>query len=215
MKKLLIYYSFIIVSLMVVIGFLSANTLPQLMVATLFFPLFMYFASRVFPRRTHAIHIPETPLIRVLPAGADGRAEKIDPEVIKLKKEGVDIDRRTFLKLIGSAGVSLFLFSLFTKRAEAAFFGSVPGPGTVSIKDAAGNKINPAERHPTDGYKISEVDDSIPAYYGFLNKDGAWYIMKETDTGSYLYVRGDTDFSGNWATHGTREDYVTFDVAFD
>jgi hypothetical protein len=214
MRKLLIYYSFIIVSVMVVIGFLSASTLPQLAVAILFFPLFIYFASRVFPRKTHAIQIPVSPAIKILAAGAEGTVEKVDPQVVKLKKEGVDIDRRTFLKLIGSAGVSLFLFSLFTKRAEAAFFGSVPGPGTVSIKDSAGNKIDPAERQPTDGYKISEVDDDTPAYYGFINKDGGWYIMKETDTGSYLYVRGDTDFSGNWSTHDTREDYDTFDQVF-
>ena len=213
MKKLLIYYSFIVVSVMVVIGFLSATSLPQLIVATLFFPLFVYFASRVFPRKTRAIHIPVTPLIKILPADA-GTVEKVDPAITKLKKEGVDIDRRMFLKLIGSAGASLFLFSLFTKRAEAAFFGSVPGPGTVSIKDVAGNKINPAERSPTDGYKISEVDDGTPAYYGFINKDGAWYIMKETDTGSYLYVRGDNDFSGGWAIHATREDYDTFDQIF-
>lgn len=191
---------------MVIVGFVTATDYIQLVTAVFFFPLFIYFVNRIFPRRTHAIVIK--------PKKEVATAEVLDPQTVKLKKLGVDVDRRTFLKLIGSAGLSVFIFSMFTKRAQAAFFGSVPGPGVVAIKDSLGNKIDPAERQPTDGYKISELDDSTPAYYGFINKNGAWYIMKETATGSYLYVRGDTDFTGNWATHGTRNDYVTFDNAF-
>ena len=91
------------------------------------------------------------------------------------------------------------MFSLFTKKAEAAFFGSVPGPGTISIKDTTGAKIDPAVKHPTDGYKISRLDDSSPAYYGFTNKDGAWFIMKEDANGSYTYAVGSTAFATNWS----------------
>ncbi len=213
MRKLLIYYNFIIVSLMVFLGFASATSYPQLITAILFFPLFVYFASRVFPRKVRAINPIKEPNIIIQPA-KNKSVEKIDPAMAKLKKEGVDIDRRMFLKLIGSAGMSVFLFSLFTKKAEAAFFGSVPGPGVVAIKDASGNKINPSEKQPTDGYRISEIDDGTPSYFGFVNKDGGWYIMKETSSGSYLYVKGDTNFSGNWETHGTRDDYDTFDQIF-
>jgi len=191
---------------MVVVGFVTATNYVQLATAILFFPLFTYLATRVFPRKTHAIVIKQTK--------KEPKVEILDPETIKLKREGVDIDRRMFLKLIGSAGLSVFIFSMFTKKAEAAFFGSVPGPGVVAIKDSQGNKIDPSEKQPTDGYKISELDDSTPAYYGFMNKDGAWYIMKETATGSYLYVRGASNFSANWATHGTRTDYNTFDQIF-
>jgi hypothetical protein len=199
MRKILIYYSFIIVSIMVVAGFLTATSVSQLVVATLFFPLFAYFAVRVFPRKAKAIHLPENAI--AIPISTKPE-EKQDKEVIKLKKEGVDIDRRAFLKLIGSAGLSVFFFSMFTKRAEAAFFGSVPGPGTVSVKNIAGDKIDPAEKQPTDGYKISRLDDSTPAYYGFTNKDGAWFIMKELADGSYLYRKGNSGFTTAWGLRG-------------
>lgn len=211
MKRFLTYYSFIIVSLMVVVGFLSVNSLPQLASAIFFFPLFAYFAVRIFPRRTKAVNLP---IKKLLVPAVSVEGVKEDKEITKLKKEGVDVDRRMFLKLIGSAGLSLFLFSVFTKRAEAAFFGSVPGPGTVSIKDASGNKINPSERQPTDGYKITDIDDSSPAYYGFVNKDGAWFIQKEdTATGAYRYVKGTSSYSTNWTGRaGLSYDY--FDNVF-
>jgi len=61
----------------------------------------------------------------------------------------VDIDRRQFLKLISSAGLTLFLFSIFAKRAQAAFFGSVPGSGTVALKDTTGTPIDPAIKTPS------------------------------------------------------------------
>lgn len=205
MKRFLIYYSFIVVSLIVVAGFLTATSYPQLTVAILFFPLFTYFAVRVFPRKAKAIHLPAKALI--VPISAQP-GEKEDKEVIKLKKEGVDIDRRMFLKLIGSAGISLFLFSLFTRKAEAAFFGSVPGPGTVSVKNIAGNKIDPSEKQPTDGYRISRLDDGSPAYYGFTNKDGAWFIQKELADGSYLYLKGDSGFTSAWADR--KDEGVTY-----
>ncbi len=113
-----------------------------------------------------------------------------------------DENRRQFLKLIGGTSLGFVVMSLLNpKSASATFFGSVPGPGTVSLKDASGTKINPAEKQPTDGYKISQVDDSTtPAYYGFINSDGAWYIMQEGSDGSYLYTRGSTGFSSNWGT---------------
>ncbi len=115
-----------------------------------------------------------------------------DPEVH-------DINKRLFLKLIGSAGLTTFLFSLFTRQSHAAFFGSVPGPGTVAIKDTAGNKIDPAEKQPTDGYEITGVDDdSPPSYYGFLNKDGAWYIAREDAQGEFRYTRGSSNYSAAW-----------------
>jgi hypothetical protein len=214
MKKLLIYYSFIIVSIMVVSGFLTASSYPQLVVASLFFPLFAYFAVRVFPRRAKAAPVPQSAV--VIPVSTKP-AHKEDKEVTKLKKEGVDIDRRMFLKLIGSAGLSIFFFSLFTKRAEAAFFGSVPGPGIVSIKDSAGVKIDPAEKHPTDGYRVTEIDDAgADTYTGFVKKGGAWYIVKEIGVGgdsSYRYFKGSSGFSTNW-TNRTGLSYGYYDDIF-
>lgn len=115
----------------------------------------------------------------------------------------LDIDKRAFIKLIGSAGLSVFLLSIFTKNAQAAFFGSVPGPGTVALKDTTGAQIDPAKHHPTDGYKISQLDDSVPAYYGFTEKGGAWFIMREDASGNYRYAKGASSFSTNWTNRAS------------
>jgi len=201
MNKLLTYYSFIVVSVMVISGFLGASSLPQLISAVLFYPMLVYFFSLVTPKKE-----------KVIPPQA------IAPQEAKIKIEkpkSYDLNRRAFLKLIGTAGASLFLFSIFTKKTQAAFFGSVPGPGTVAIKDSTGTQIDPAEKGPTDGYAVSQLDtDASPAYYGFVNKNGAWYIMKENSDGSYVYVKGSSGFTGEWATRGTRTDYDTFDQIF-
>lgn len=206
MKKLLTYYSFIVSTILVLSGFLTAQSDYQLFSAYLFFPLFVYFAIRVFPRRTRAIILPvvQTTKVKDEPVVAKAEAEELE-----LKKEGVDSNRRMFLKLIGTAGLGVFLMSVFTKKAQAAFFGSAPGPGTVAIKNIAGEKIDPAEKQPTDGYKIAQLDDSTPAYYGFTNKEGAWFIMREEATGAYRYTKGSEDFSTNWGKRNTDE--LTYD----
>lgn len=201
MKKLAIYYGFILTSIMLIAGFLSATALPQLISAALFIPLTLYFLKLVFPKKRHKLIFYEQTLIDEKPIEHKGDKEK-DPgeaEVLELQEEkGFDIDRRAFLKIVGSAGISLFVFSLFTKRAHAAFFGSVPGPGTVALKDTTGAQIDPAQHHPTDGYNISQIDDSAPAYYGFTNKDGAWFIMQEDSSGTYRYAKGASSFPTNW-----------------
>ncbi len=194
MPRLLTYYSFIITTAMVALSFLSAQTLPQLISAVLFSPLAIYFFLQVLPRRNHAINIKK---IALTPSQPD--PESKSPLVAK----SFDFDRRTFLKLIGGAGLSVFIFSLFTKNAEAAFFGSVPGPGTVALKDSLGNKIDPAEKMPTDGYKVNQLDDASPAYYGFTKKGGAWFIMKEDSSGNYRYSKGASGFPTNWTNRAT------------
>src|SRR3989304_5375771 len=56
-----------------------------------------------------------------------------------------DPKRRDFLKKVGGIGLGLLTYSLLNpKQAGAAFFGSVPGPGTVAVKDTADAKIDPA-----------------------------------------------------------------------
>lgn len=64
-------------------------------------------------------------------------------------------------------------------------------------------------------YKISDIDaDASPNYYGFLRKDGAWYILKETVSAgadTYRYVKGASGY--NWSNRAS-ESYVTFDSAF-
>lgn len=209
-KSLITYYCFIIVTAMTVIGLISAATPAQLVSAMLFFPLTVYFALAIWPRQKKSLRE-----IRVVTKEPNGILRKIDPSQEPQPVAGeMDPNRRLFLKLIGSAGISLFLMTIFTKRTEAAFFGSVPGPGTVSLKDSAGNKIDPAEKQPTDGYKITEIDDaSSPAYYGFVEKGGAWYIQREDSSGAYRYAKGSSAFSTGWTGRAALS-YDYFDNVF-
>lgn len=205
MKKLILYYNFIIIGLLVLSSFLNTTTYTQLVASILFYPLFIYFALAVSPKNNKSIKI-----VRSLP--------KFDEPPVVLEatplQNKFDLDRRAFVKLIGSAGISVFIFAMFTKRAEAAFFGSVPGPGTVSLKDSAGNKIDPAEKHPTDGYRVSEIDDSTStAYYGFINKSGAWFIQREDSAGAHRYTKGASSFSTNWTNRASLT-YDYFDTIF-
>jgi len=105
---------------------------------------------------------------------------------------------------------------MFTKKAQAAFFGSVPGPGTIAIKDSTGAVIDPAEKHPTDGYRLAELDDSVPSYYGFLNKESEWFIMREEATGTYKYKVGTTGFTTAWAGRAAipEIEWLYYDSAF-
>ncbi|MBU0572680.1 hypothetical protein KKH23_03740 [Patescibacteria group bacterium] len=218
MKKLLIYYNFIIVTLMIVAGFLGTGNYAQLASAVLFFPLAAYFLFLVLPNRNKAIIFPE---LRRIGKTKDKKAETGILKAEKIEDDGpdkkrMDANRRAFVKLIGSAGVTLFLFSIFTKKAQGAFFGSVPGPGTVALKDTTDTQIDPAIKLPTDGYKISGIDDSSPAYYGFVDKDGDWFIMQETSAGQYKYYKktdDDNDFETDWLVRGGFT-YRYFDAIF-
>lgn len=145
--------------------------------------------------------------ISALPTLIDNDSES-SPEI-------TDQKRRQFLKIVGGGGVSLFLMLfVFKGNANAAFFGSGGGPGIVGIKDKDGNKIDPAEKNPTDGYTISEIDDSsVPSYYGFIHKNGSWYIAREEANGSYRYANGGGNFSSGWTGRvGLSYDY--FDNVF-
>ncbi len=211
-RKIHLHYNFTLVSLIIIIGFLSATNITQHIATLVFSPLLLYFAFRILPQKKKgALPATQEPVIEGVP-------EIVEPlipeeEVVSLHEQHVDVDRRMFLKLIGSVGASVFLFALFTKKAEAAFFGSVPGPGVVSLKDSLGNKIDPAIKLPTDGYKIAQLDDSVPAYYGFVDKTSAWYIMREDSTGAYRFVKGAASFSSNWANR-TALTYDYFSVIF-
>lgn len=196
---------------MAITGFIGVKTYSQLIPAILFFPLALYFWLAVVPKKKAAIPLPETNQVK---------KKKEKPQKLEKVEEGkvrVDEERRKFLKIIGTAGVTLFLFSIFTKKAQAAFFGSVPGPGTVSLKDSTGNVIDPAIKKPTDGYAVTEIDDSTStAYYGFVNKDGEWFIQKEDSSGGYRYTKGSSGFTN--ATTGwpnrTNLSYDYFDNIF-
>lgn len=194
-NKILTYCSFIIASLVVVATFMTATTYAQLVLAILLYPLLVFFAFKVFPRKMKVYSKKE-----VNSEPSEPVELTTEVEAKKEKLDVADIDKRVFLKLVGGIGFSLLLYSIFNKKVEGLFSKSLPGSGDFSLRGIDGNKINPAQSQPTDGYRLSEIDDGAIAYYGFIKQGGNWYIMKvETDIGSIRYTRGDFNLPRSWA----------------
>lgn len=66
-------------------------------------------------------------------------------------------------------------------------------------------------------FRVSDIDNSSPKYFGFLRKDGAWYIMKVTTTGNvdaYRYYMGVTDYATAWGNRTSLTPYGLFSVVF-
>lgn len=181
-RLLLVNFSFVMVLALVVATFITAKSYTQLGIAIILYPLLAIFAYKVFE---HTIWKPSQPAVTVV--------EKV--EAVKKEYVGVsDIDKRLFLKVIGATGLSFFLISIFGRRAENFLFGQ-----NQTTQPAPAGKTSAASPSPTDGYTISEIDEGIVGYFGFINKDGAWFIMKrDTDSGSFRYAKGKSDFPGNW-----------------
>lgn len=188
MKKFLTFITFIAAGIAIAVTFLTSTTYIQLVIATLLYPPLAYFAFALFPRKNRTI-TASTPIVD---------AQQVS-EPVRGTVDIVDIDKRAFLKLIGAAGLSFFLFSLFSRRAESLFLGRAADSGVTLLKNPEGKEIYPAEQQPTDGYQISEIDDDIIAYYGFTNKEGQWIIMKQdANDNSFRYVKGSDGFPNNW-----------------
>lgn len=191
MTKTISYTGLIISTILVIFVFVTAKTYTQLIIAVILYPLLAYFALRVIPRRNGG----ESPAISInvpsFPARTIDKSAYVKRETVEV----ADIDKRTFLKLIGTAGITFFIFSILGRRVDSLLFNggqntSLSTGGTVPAANSG---------NITDGYKITEIDDSLVSYYGFTNQAGNWLIMKEdTQTSSFRYAKGITNFSGNW-----------------
>jgi len=196
MKRVLTYTSFIVTSLLVILAFITATTYTQLGIAVALYPCVAILAYRFFivrNKKNTNLTVPE----RI----SKTAKEEIDPIITKTKKGDIkvaDIDRRAFLKIIGASGLSFFLLSLINRKLGTPLFGGSKEPGISTLTDNEGTTISPAERQPTDGFTIAEIDDVNDVYYGFINRYGAWFIMKENDDGSFRYTKGEDHFADNW-----------------
>ncbi len=241
--KILKVYSFIVIVLMILASLAYSTNFLEAFMTVLYVPMLVWFCLDLLNKKT-IFQFKLKKMITILkvlrsmkPNKALDRSKnksnkkghtileripdyppKIDLDKIREETKLVDVQdikKRQFLKVLGGGGVSLFLMLfVFKQNASAAFFGSGGGPGIVSLKDSNGTQIDPAEKQPTDGYNISEIDDSgTPSYYGFVHKNGNWYIAKEDATGGYRYTKGTSSFSTNWTNRaGLTYDY--FDVVF-
>ncbi|MBI2066375.1 hypothetical protein HYT60_02640 [Candidatus Woesebacteria bacterium] len=155
-----------------------------------------YFLILVWPHRKAALPLKRSEF-KLLPA--------TEPKV--------DVNRRDLLKLIGSAGILALILGLFGRRGGLPNLLGNTNLDSVTLKDPSGNVINPAQDSPTDGYSISQVDDSVPSYLGFVNREGSWFIMREGEDSSFRYVKGEVNFGINW-TNRTKLNYNYFDKVF-
>lgn len=202
MRRKITYILFTIASILVVMLFVTAKNYIQLAVAVLLYPVLAYFAIKIFPRKAKPV--------TQLPIPVNPQPVKVDVAGIEAKSQDIlDIDKRTFIKLIGATGIFFFLSSLFGKWTGALPFGKSLGPGvntqTNSTSPGSGNSGSLA----ANGYQISEIDDGVVTFYGFTNRDGSWLIMKEdTDTNSFRYSKGSSGFPENWKNRSDlRYDY--------
>jgi len=196
-ERILIYYCFIITTTVVGVGFLSSTDFPQFLSALIFSPMAIYFLLLVWPKRKQALPF-----------------NKSDLKSLVAPASKLDVNRRDFLKLIGSAGILAVIMGLFSRRGGVpSFLSGDVGLESVTLKDTLGNVINPAQDSPTDGYSITQIDDSIPSYFGFINKDGNWFIMREGEDSAYRYAKGGGNFASNWSNRAIL-DYNYFDKVF-
>lgn len=198
--RILTFSSFILAGMAVMGIFLTATTYTQLGIAVALYPVIIYFAFKAFPR---ARKVSSDDVVITAPPKVETK-EKVDTQTAEEKSEAnsqenftiTDINKRAFLKLVGATGLSFFLISIFGRRVESLFSGQnlVQTPISAPISQTAS-----ASASPTDGYNISEIDDGLVGYYGFINKEGSWFVMQaDTNTGSYRYARGESNFPGNW-----------------
>lgn len=66
---------------------------------------------------------------------------------------------------------------------------------------------------PTLGYKISDIDESgATAYYGYIDKNGNWYIVSVTAT-AVRYIKGTENYTTSWTGRALLE-YGYFNAIF-
>src|SRR3989344_9670370 len=128
MKKLLIIASFVIATAVVVATFMTAKTYTQLAIASAIYPAIAYLGFRIFSDISSKTR-PNKQIARIQPKPAtESKPQKQGTTVL-------DIDKRAFLKLIGGAGLSFFLFSLFANKAQDLLF-TRPAPAQSGLDNA-------------------------------------------------------------------------------
>lgn len=217
--KILGVYSFIFVNLLFVALVKNVTSLLEILFIGFLLPLEAYFVllilNKIIKPKNNLAEIIEEKIeeIKEIDKNALNKNTKEERELVGELSEVKEKDKRQFIKLIAGAGAGVMITMLINpSKAGAAFFGSVPGPGTIAIKDTTGTKIDPAIKSPTDGYGIMNTDEaSYPYYYGFVNKDGAWYIVKSASDGSFTYSKGSSSYP--WSSRASQT-YASYDTTF-
>lgn len=182
LKSFLFGYSFVCSILILIVDLLSIKRFGNFVLVVMLIPvplvLILEFIKKIKDKKSKIlINQKSTEIIKV-----------DDPS----ETENIDESKRKFLKLLAGTGLTTFLlYVLSPKKISAAFFGNgTGGSGNVYLKDSDGNKISPAVNSPTDGFGICDIATvETNNYYGYIDKNGRWYILKENSSGSsYQYA---------------------------
>lgn len=78
--------------------------------------------------------------------------------------------------------------------------------------DSSG-RLQTSSINPLNNYVLAEDDSSgTTKYWGYVDVDGNWFIMRETTSNeivSYRFTKGVSDFATNWASRTTESyDYL-------
>lgn len=194
MKRLFTIWSFALATLLVVAIFVTATTVIQLACAVIAYPFLVYVAYKAFLDQRLDVRIKSAV-----------KSNSIEP--LKASLAVNDDDRRVFLKLVGSTGIFLFIYSLLNiSRKPTSMiprewlkFGGKSLQADMKNFDSGVVQSQKTVDQLMDGFKIAEIDNADISYYGFTAVNGAWYIMKaNTGAGSFRYTRGEADFPANW-----------------
>lgn len=119
----------------------------------------------------------------------------------------------SFIAIPKSTPVDAHLVALKPNGEDTHINATAGGNLKVSVEEMS-------EVNPVEGYAINHVDDdgnnANPNYYGFENKDGAWYIMKEDKSANpsvYTYSAGTSDYATAW-TGRAGQSYAIFGTTF-
>lgn len=192
----------------VVMAFITSKTYTQLAVASLLYLPLVVMVFKLFPHKSKNTALAEKEIADIQNPPTHDLNWSTTTDKAPVQVGIVDVDKRAFLEMIGVAGLSYFVFSLFTKKAESLFLGGSVKPAATVLKDSVGNAVDPSKAQPTDGYQISDIDNGDHTYYGFTNSDGGWFIMNENPVnGAFRYIKGTENFQKAWKNR----EYLEYD----
>lgn len=162
-----------------------------------------------------------------LQQAVEGSKETIEPqevidytellgEVIKnLEKPGYDYSK--IEELLGVISKKEVVLPLDEKGRVKVSVDKVSMGGRGSLSSTESAKLltlaTEEKQDPTSRYSISDLDESgVTKYYGYLDADGAWYILQLTSS-TGRYIKGASNYTTNWTNRASLT-YDTFDNIF-
>ncbi len=194
-KKTLTYCCFALAALIVAGVFITATSYIQLGLAIILYPILAFIVYKTFlVEESTSVRPVATVAATVVPAVSD--TKHAGREILGIS----DTDKREFLKFVGATSVALLLYTIVSKIPKGPLSKTMSGSENTVVQNIPGGDYKQNPPHQSSGYSISEIDDDIISFYGFINKGGQWYIMRvDTDAGSVRYIQGENDFSKSWA----------------